>query len=113
MSEYIAYSGAENPLLLKLDLSIISHCNFHLNKYPWDVQECRVELRVSETTVRGATAITAYGLKKMRIGLLLILGHQNVIIALFSITFGHLRMQNMVCYSIMNTFQRIIYPKYQ
>lgn len=49
LSAYIAYSGAENPLLETLDLSIVSHCHFDLRKYPWDIQVCNVEMRVSKT----------------------------------------------------------------
>ncbi|KAK8400340.1 hypothetical protein O3P69_003202 [Scylla paramamosain] len=43
---HITYSGAKNPLMLIMDLDIVSHCHFDLKRYPWDVQECDVSLQV-------------------------------------------------------------------
>ena len=45
------YSGADNPLVLQTDYTITYACQFQLQVYPFDLQECELNfhlLRVTE-----------------------------------------------------------------
>ncbi|XP_037793390.1 uncharacterized protein LOC119588815 [Penaeus monodon] len=47
------YKGSENPLILEMGLKSIVNCNFQLQMYPWDEQECEVKILVTNVLPDG------------------------------------------------------------
>ncbi|XP_050698355.1 uncharacterized protein LOC126986351 [Eriocheir sinensis] len=46
----VMYSGGQNPLLLRKELTLTFKCHFHLQMYPFDLQECLVALALKDVT---------------------------------------------------------------
>ncbi|XP_063851371.1 uncharacterized protein LOC135094854 [Scylla paramamosain] len=46
----VMYSGKHNPLYLCQDLTLTFKCHFHLQMYPFDLQECHIVLSLHDVT---------------------------------------------------------------
>ncbi|KAK4321037.1 hypothetical protein Pmani_008145 [Petrolisthes manimaculis] len=44
---HMAYKGLENPLVLTMTATVVSYCYFDLRMYPFDQQQCHVQVQVS------------------------------------------------------------------
>jgi hypothetical protein len=46
INENYLYEGSKNPIIYKNTYELDFHCYYDLSKYPFDYQDCNIEVRI-------------------------------------------------------------------